>query len=313
MKKLKLLFTVIIVAAAIVSCNELPWEDIVSLNVAPTLIKKTPKLYPGGNAECSTIGIDGLTMTTGRLNYNPATDSFDGSWPAGLLVKVFNETSVSFQIDGAIDLGDGKCYKVGAVIVKGGDASNVYDYTDAGGVTMDAGLVSPLNSSGSPAGLSNLTFCLIECKDDLPELVIAFKSTFSNGWVVTIGEGSASNVYNMGYLNYVYNPVSDENYKKVYIAGDPLRLFGNFFVRDYIDNADNKHYLEVVVDNSSWTSQLFTAPYLYVGSINGYNQYLDLLSAGDIKYYEKFPFTIPSETLPSPVLTFKIAFEDITE
>jgi hypothetical protein len=173
MKYYKILLTTIIVALSISACNMVDWNDIVSLEVSPSLIKKTPKLYPGGNAECSTINIPGLAKTTGRNNYVPSTDGFEKGWPAGLLVKVENDKSVSFQIDGAIDLGDGKCYKVGAVIVKGGDGSNVYNYTDMGGATMDKGLVSPNNSSGGPAALSNLTFCFVECKEE--PLLVAVK------------------------------------------------------------------------------------------------------------------------------------------
>jgi hypothetical protein len=180
MKKLKLIFAVLFLAAAVVSCNMVEWNEINSLGVPPTLINKAPKIYPGGNAECSTINIPGLVKTSGRNNFFSSTDSFENGWPSGLLVKVDEDKSVSFQIEGSINFGDGKCYKVGAVIVKGSDASNVYDYTDIGGVTMDRGLVSPNNSSGGPAGLSNLTFCFVECKPIEP-VVIALKAFYSPG------------------------------------------------------------------------------------------------------------------------------------
>lgn len=177
MKNPKLFIILILTAVLMAACNMVPWEDIVSLNVTPSLIKKVPKTYPGGNADCSNINITGLVQTTGRNNYDPSTDQFDYAWPSGLLVKVYDDKSVSFQIDGNINLGDGKCYKVGAVIVKGSDASNVYNYTDMGGVAMDAGLVPPINASGSPAGLSNLTFCFMECEEKEP-VVIAVKSWY---------------------------------------------------------------------------------------------------------------------------------------
>jgi len=179
MKKIRLILTVVFITALIGACTMVPWDEIVSLNINPTLIKKTPKVYPGGNADCATINIPGLVQTTGRNNYVPSTDSFENGWPSGLLVKVDNGRSVSFQIDGAINLGDGKCYKVGAVIVKGSDASNVYDYTDTAGVTMDKGLVPPNNASGSPAGLSNLTFCFIECQEK--PVVVAVKCIYWPG------------------------------------------------------------------------------------------------------------------------------------
>ncbi len=182
MKKIKYLLSAIILAASVVSCNLVEWDDIVSLDVTPTLIKKVPKIYPGGNAECSTVGINGLVQTTGRNNYNPSTDQFESGWPSGLIVQVSDDKSVSFQIDGSINLGDGKCYKVGAVIVKGSNASNLYDYTEINGVqtdgvAMDRGLVAPDNSSGEPAQLSNLTFCFVECQEQTP-VVIAVKSWY---------------------------------------------------------------------------------------------------------------------------------------
>ncbi len=46
---------------------------------------------------------------------------------------------------------------VGAAIVKGSNDANVYVYEPQ--AFYDSGLASPLNASGKPAGLSNLTFC----------------------------------------------------------------------------------------------------------------------------------------------------------
>ncbi len=179
MIKLKNLSAFLFIAAALVSCNMVPWDEIENLGEIPTLINKVPRLYPGGNAECSTTGIQGLAQTTGRNNYDQSLHKFENAWPSGLLVKVYDDKSVTFQINGSVNLGDGKCYKVGAVIVKGSDASNVYDYTDIGGATMDKGLVAPNNSSGGPASLSNLTFCFVEC--EVPQLIIAVKSFYWAG------------------------------------------------------------------------------------------------------------------------------------
>jgi len=184
MKNLKLLFTGLLIALTVVSCNFTEWDDIEMLSVSPSLFKKVPKLYPGGNVYCSQLDIAGLVQTTGRNDY--ASDGkFKYEWPSGLLVKVDDGKYVSFQIDGKIDLGDGKCYKVGAVIVKGSDASNVYNYVEGfGGVIMDRGLSAPLNSSGTPADLSNLTFCFVEVECDVDPVVIAIKSLYWNGTIV---------------------------------------------------------------------------------------------------------------------------------
>ncbi len=198
MNKLKILFTVISIAMAMGSCSLVPWDEIESLNVEPTRINKMPKIYPGGNVECSTTGIEGLVETTGRNNYDQSLDKFENGWPSGLLVLVTDDKYISFQIDESINLGDGKCYKVGAVIVKGSDASNVYDYTDIGGATMDQGLVAPNNSSGGPAALSNLTFCFVECEEP-EQLVIALKSFYWPGpksWMnSTWSTSSGSTIY----------------------------------------------------------------------------------------------------------------------
>ena len=112
MKNVKLIFTSMLIAATVFSCSFTEWDDIISLNVAPATIKKAPKLFPGGNVACSQLGLVDLVKTTERNDYNPSTGTFSNGWPEGLLVHVYNDGSVGFQIDGSINLGDGKCYKV---------------------------------------------------------------------------------------------------------------------------------------------------------------------------------------------------------
>lgn len=275
MKKSKILFAVLFIVGTIVSCDMVPWDDIASLGEDPTLINKIPKVYPGGNAECSTINLPGLVQTTGRNNYVPSTDGFEKGWPSGLLVKVYDDKSVSFQIDGAINLGDGKCYKVGAVIVKGGDASNVYNYTDNGGVTMDAGLVSPNNSSGGPAGLSNLTFCFVECKDQ-PQLILAFKSYMTTSWAVT--GGGPDNNYFIGYVPFTPNV----NYI-LYQDGDLAKPVGKLV----IGNFDTDILMEVKITSDFPLDLKFTKRYLFVGTLEDWNtNYLPYYALN----YTNFPF-----------------------
>jgi hypothetical protein len=79
----------------------------------------------------------------------------------GIIVSYDEDTKLlSFSIDQTIL--PGVC--VGAVIVKGGDDANVYFYPD--GVKSDSGLGAPISTGNQPAGLSNLSFCLVYCDDN---------------------------------------------------------------------------------------------------------------------------------------------------
>lgn len=103
----------------------------------------------GGNRTCSEIGLalygnaDYFEFSSDRVNYDGV---FEGSFPEGLSVTT-DGTYVDFN----------STFGIGAVIVKGGNASNVYAYDPQ--VKNDTGLVSPNNPNGKPAGLSNITFC----------------------------------------------------------------------------------------------------------------------------------------------------------
>jgi len=101
---------------------------------------------PGGNVSCDMLGYE---YTSGRINYN---GDFDGEFPAGIDVTVTGGTFVAWT----------STFGIGAVIVKGGNDANIYEYESAS--LGDSDLASPPTSSGDPAGLSNLTFCF----DDLP-------------------------------------------------------------------------------------------------------------------------------------------------
>ncbi|WP_198805460.1 hypothetical protein [Leptolyngbya sp. BL0902] len=95
----------------------------------------------GGNVTCEQLGYE---FSSARANYN---DGFDASFPSGIEVTVTEGKFVAFS----------STFGIGAVIVKGGNAANVYEYTPQ--TRGDSGLASPINASGKPAGLSNLTFC----------------------------------------------------------------------------------------------------------------------------------------------------------
>jgi uncharacterized repeat protein (TIGR01451 family) len=77
---------------------------------------------------------------------------------------------ITVTVTGGIYVAWTSSFKIGAVIVKGGNAANVYEYA-APGANEDSGLASPPNASDGPAGLSNLTFCYNE-QDEDPEIAI---------------------------------------------------------------------------------------------------------------------------------------------
>lgn len=111
----------------------------------------------GGNRTCEEVGVHfGTTFEFSSARVNYEDDMFEGAFPAGLSVST-DGTFVSFT----------STFPIGAVIVKGSNAANVYYYPE--GIFADTGLSSPDNASGSPAGLSNITFCW-NAPDDEPEL-----------------------------------------------------------------------------------------------------------------------------------------------
>lgn len=213
MKKLTYLLVTMFMIAAIVSCSKESTNDneLVLLKKATAITQPTasfptsnggttpyliPGANPGGNRTCAEVA------TAWKLDPNPficgekidySSGVFAGLFPSGLSVTTDGKY-VSFDLENCILIGD-KYYKVGAVIVKGGNASNVYYYPN--GTLSDGGLAAPYNASGTPAGLSNLTFCFIECEKDL---IIAVKVIAENGiWGITDGE----KVFNQGSCEFI--------------------------------------------------------------------------------------------------------------
>lgn len=113
-----------------------------------------PESGQGGNVACADLeALDGIARddlaTSGRLNWGGS--GFDAPLPDGVSVTVTGGTFVAWS---STD------FPLAAVIVKGSSAANVYVYTGLDGdVFADSGLASPVNASGGPAGLSNLTLC----------------------------------------------------------------------------------------------------------------------------------------------------------
>ena len=105
---------------------------------------------PGGNVECDQVG--DYEFSSGRINFNEGV--FDAAFPGEFTINVSEDGKlVSWSFDG----GGIWCLDGISIIVKGGNAANVYTYP--ADVTSDSGLASPINASGGPAGLSNLTLC----------------------------------------------------------------------------------------------------------------------------------------------------------
>ena len=232
------------------------------LGIVPMIIDGENR---GGNRTCEEVasawGIVPNPFYCGdKLDYGDY--EFNGVWPKGLVVTVTDDKYVSFEMEDCIMLGD-KYYKVGAVIVKGSAAANVY-YYGSEGTSGDKGLASPINASGSPADLSNLKFCFIECKEKPKELIIVLKTYLqTNGgllWAGTYGTGSENNSLHLGYIEYSDNVVNNH---AVYLDANPDRLAGTLTAWDYIENGIC--YLEINLSYPYNGYSLLTS-YFYLGS-----------------------------------------------
>jgi hypothetical protein len=163
-----------------------------------------PKQFDnGGNRTCEDVGdaffgnVNYYSCSSARANY---TGTFDAAFTDvsgnpdcdnnAIDVTVTDGTSVAFTANP-----DG----VGAAIVKGGPAANVYVYDPQ--QNSDSGLTSPVNISGNPAGLSNLTFCWnpvgqeTECFEDETAWAAGNRYTLRGNWATyTSYEGAAKTV-----------------------------------------------------------------------------------------------------------------------
>lgn len=146
----------------------------------------TPYIIPGenrgGNRTCEEVAayfdlpLDYFKCGE-KKNYDDYETEDDFEAAFGDLNVVIDENHlISFSATNCIMI-EGNYYKVGAVIVKGGNSANVYYYPD--GTLQDAGLAAPDNENM----VSNLTFCFVECKD----LVLAIKSFY---WFGEVGDNS---------------------------------------------------------------------------------------------------------------------------
>lgn len=307
MKKLTYLFAALIMVAALGSCEKENSEILLtksnSENEMSLPISNGPDGLPGGilgivpeiidgsnsggNRTCADVAAwfeTEFDWCGDRINYS--NGQFDNSFPDGLKVTVTVGTYVAFEVQEYIRIGD-KYYKVGAVIVKGSNEANVYHYPD--GSFGDSGLAAPVNASGLPAGLSNLTFCLVEVEPEFEEVIIALKTYLANpvegdpvtfvrnGWAVSGGlDVSTEYGLHMGYNYYDFN--GENEFDLVRATLDAIESsIGTIKAKDYWEG--DIHYLEVVLDLTD-DSFVFDDTYLYVGSLEGYQG----------RWFKLFPF-----------------------
>lgn len=189
MKKIYYFFTFLAMIAIIASCSKDNGEDLSVISKASVISAPQsdggilPKIIDGankgGNRTCAEVATAwGLPLgyfgdCGEKLDYSDfdgdGTYEFSGAFPDWLHVTVTDGKFVSFTVDNTGD----NCSKVGAVIVKGSSSANVYFYP--GGTLSDGGLAAPLLENGSPAGLSNLTFCCVTCQP----IVLALKARYN--------------------------------------------------------------------------------------------------------------------------------------
>jgi len=185
MKKLMYFIAGLILAVAMVSCEKQDKHDlgIDALKAAkitympgdtpgPTSDNGIiPEIIPGdnkgGNRTCEEVWLEfgegdevcGEDYLCGdKVDYDDDPEGFASSFPDGLTVTV-SGIHIEFEIeDDCLEFeGIEGFWKVGAVIVKGSNAANVYWYPD--GETHDWGLAAP----GNKPMVSNLTFCFVPC------------------------------------------------------------------------------------------------------------------------------------------------------
>jgi len=273
-----------------------------------------PEIIPGdnrgGNRTCAEVGLhfkddaDYFDLCGEKVDYN---DQFEDAFPDGLEVTVTDRTFVEFKMDDCIMIGD-SYYKVGAVIVKGSNAANVYFYED--GILHDSGLSAPVNPSGKPAGLSNLTFCFIECEPQEEEIVMAMKTYIMSpdstiSWAATRGTGSENDVLKIGY-----HKISTDGITLYLTAREAKVTVASITITKMTDSEDND-YLNIVAEfTDAYSDYTFEKSHLYVGSVDGYLEYVETHSGQTDTDYASFPFYEDESTAPR---VFNIYYSEITE
>ena len=248
----------------------------------------------GGNRTCLEVAHawdkdDDYFLCGEKIDYEEY-EGWQGDFPEGLKVNVFEESkTLSFLMDECIKMGD-KYYKVGAVIVKGGNAANVYFYEN--GTLSDKKLAAPDGKM-----ISNLTFCFIECEKE-KELILAVKSFYSDG---------SNNDYTISKGEYIFDGgwcggLGINTYPET-TEFDLRDGVGNVKVEEEEDS-EGKHFLVVTVDLTE--GLLLSRTHLYVGSRAGITD--EELMNGDCPDYPNWPY---KKLTQENTHIFKIEYDSI--
>jgi hypothetical protein len=317
MKNVTYLFAALVMVAALSSCQQDDSEIMLKkansdeygmsspisfMGVVPQVIEGANN---GGNRTCAEVAEwfeTEFDFCGDRINFT--NGMFDKAFPEGMKVTVTDGTFVAFEVPDIILIGD-KYYKVGAVIVKGSNEANVYWYER--GSFGDSKLAAPVNASGKPSGLSNLTFCLIEFVPEFPEVVMVMKTYLSpvnasyRNWAGTRGEGSDDNSLKLGYIKYYFK--GKQEYPLYF--GKWGEEVGKITAFDFLETGE--HFLEVKVEITSgeWS---FYESYLYAGSADGYDEFLVEIDGIFYTQYKSFPFVDEEH---AAVRIFKINVDDL--
>jgi hypothetical protein len=159
----------------------------------------------GGNVSCAMLGYenDSNLGTTGGNDYQGG-DSFKEPWPDGISVWVTEGKFVKWE---------STKYPIGAVIVKGGPAANIYEYIPPG--NGDSGLASPPVGGGF-ADLSNLRFCWNKALEVSKTAVTSYDRSWAWG-IIKDGDKtelllSPDQVFTVNYEVTVSAMASDTNH-----------------------------------------------------------------------------------------------------
>ena len=131
-----------------------------------------PPVTVSGNPSCTDLGYESGTK------WDYPEDSSGGTYSLGTGTVTWSTDGT--YVDWSSTIG------IDAVIIKGGTAANVYTYDPES--FGDTGLVSPVTSSGKPAGLSHVEFCYdIEGTVDVPSsyATVTEDGSFALGGSVT--------------------------------------------------------------------------------------------------------------------------------
>jgi len=157
MKKLKFILFSLLMIAGVLSCSKDSSENqaLVYGPGGQTIYIETAN--NGGNVTCDEVAtVVGCTFehTSGRIDYNGGT----GGTINDIITWTTDGTYVSWESTVPVRI---------AIIVKGGNEANVYfSGCNDECVTSGTGLSAPVNRSGKPAGLSNITFCYSLCEPE---------------------------------------------------------------------------------------------------------------------------------------------------